>query len=303
MLNEKIRVGNLVLNNRLVMPPMATEKSDGGLISHDLVDHYEKRAGEIGLIIVEHSYVSKDGRVSKNQLAMDGTNGIGDLKRITKAIHKRDNTKVFIQLNHGGKDMGVDDYLSISEMKRIRDDFKRASGLAREASFDGIEIHGCHGYLLNKFYSPLTNKRTDIYGGDLYGRLGYIFEIIDDIRKEVGRDYPIAIRFGPRDFMENGASLEDEIGASLEFEKRGIDLLDISGGLNGPGIKGRYDEGYFLDISKAIKEVVSIPIILTGGIRTRKKCEEILENGGADLIGIGRPILKDPSYISKILNV
>lgn len=141
------------------------------------------------------------------------------------------------------------------EIKRIINDFTQAAIRVKKAGFDGVEIHSAHGYLLNQFYSPLTNKRTDKYSGStLAGRIQLHLEIIKEIRKAVGDDYIIALRLGGCDYMEDGTTIEDSVLAAIEFEKAGIDLLDVSGGLcsyNHPTNKG---EGYFVEIADAIKK-------------------------------------------------
>jgi 2,4-dienoyl-CoA reductase-like NADH-dependent reductase (Old Yellow Enzyme family) len=144
--------------------------------------------------------------------------------------------------------------------------------------------------------SPITNKRTDEYGGDIYKRIRIHLEVIKKVRDAVGKDFPILLRLGTADFVDGGTSIEDVKTAAMEFEKAGVNIIDITGGLRGYNIPELTGQGFFSNYSKAVKEVVSIPVILTGGITEVKAAEELLSEGKADLIGVGRTILKDSGW-------
>ncbi len=323
LLNSPISVGNIELKNRLVMPPMANEKSDeNGNVTEKLCEYYSEKSkgGYIGLIITEHSFVSPEGKASKGQLSISKDADIEGMKKIVSAIHRND-TKVFAQINHAGgarkKEISEYELLSASSIKvpragisdslpkemtlddiqRIIDDFAKAALRAKKAGYDGIEIHSAHGYLLNQFFSPLTNKRKDKYNGiTLQGRIQLHLEIIEAIRNVVGSTYPIALRLGACDYIEGGITIQDSIYACKEFEKAGVDLLDISGGFCSyinPVIK---EQGYFSELSEEIKKAVDIPVILTGGILEASVAEKLLETRKADIIGIGRAILRDSEW-------
>lgn len=328
LLNKPIKIKSLELNNRLVMPPMATVKSnDDGKVTQQLCDYYEERAkgNYIGLIIIEHSYVNLDGKAGKGQISISQDSDIDGLKKLVSTIQKT-GTKVMAQLNHAGgvaqsgiygnenysassvkmpnkpREYSLPREMSSYDIERLIDDFVKSAIRAKKAGFDGVEIHSAHGYLLNQFYSPLTNKRTDKYNGNsIEGRLRLHLDIIEAIRKSLG-DYPLAIRLGACDYMEGGSSINDSINAAKIFEQAGVDLLDISGGFCGyinPNIK---EQGYFSEITEAIKENTSIPIILTGGINNVDIAEKLLKNKKADLIGVGRAILKDSRWAEKAMN-
>jgi len=179
--------------------------------------------------------------------------------------------------------------LSLEEIKDIINQFKNAALKVKAAGFDGVEIHGAHGYILNQFMSPITNKGSDEYGGNLLGRIKLHLDIIKEVRSSVGRDYPILLRFGASDYMEGGITIKDSILAAAEFKKAGLDMLDISGGFCRYSLAGHS----FTPLSKAIKEAVSIPVIVAGGITEVQAAEEILSDDKADLIGVARAILKD----------
>ncbi|MGV8982008.1 NADH:flavin oxidoreductase [Clostridium sp.] len=309
----------LVLNNRLVMPPMATSKSEqDGSVSKEILDYYEEKShgGYISLIIIEHSFIAQQGKASERMLSIADDSIVKDLKELANVIHKN-GSKTVMQINHAGsaanKDVtGCDPVgpsaianprignipreLSISEIKNIILEFASAARRVKEAGFDGVEIHSAHGYLLNQFFSPLTNKRTDEYGGDILGRIKIHLEIIKAVREAVGNDFPILLRLGASDYMEGGSTIEDSKTAATEFENAGVDILDISGGFCGYTISGNTSQGYFSPLTEAIKEVVSIPVILTGGITEVSAAEKLLSSGKADLIGVARAIYKDSKW-------
>ena len=316
--------GKLTLKNRLVMPPMATSKSEkDGRISEELLNYYDEksRGGYIGLVIIEHSFITQEGKASDGQLSVADDSLVEDLKKLSNIIHEN-GSKTIMQINHAGSaaSKAVTGYeavgpsaianprignipkeLTQKEIKDIIEKFKNAALRVKEAGFDGVEIHSAHGYFLNQFFSPLTNKRMDEYGGDLQGRIKIHLEIIKTVRESVGNDFPILLRLGASDYVEGGNTIKESKIAAVEFEKAGVDILDISGGFCGyitPEVNG---QGYFSSLTEAIKEVVSIPIILTGGITEVDAAEKLLSEEKADLIGVGRAIYKDSKWAEKAI--
>jgi len=320
---QPLEKGKLTLKNRLVMPPMATAKSnEDGSVSQEILEYYDEKTkgGYISLVIVEHSYISKEGKASDRQLSVADDSLIGGLKKLSDIIH-RNGSKAVMQINHAGsgtnKDVtGYDPVgpspvinprrgnipveLTKEERKRIVMDFRKAALRVKEAGFDGVEIHSAHGYLLNQFLSPLTNKRKDEYGGDIYGRIKIHLEIIKEIRDAVGEDFPILLRIGASDYKEGGTTVEDSKIAAAAFEKAGVDIIDISGGFCGYIIEDK-SPGYFAPLAEAIKDVVSIPVILTGGITKAEDAEKLLKENKADLIGVGRAILNDSTWAKRVI--
>jgi len=314
----------LTFNNRLVMPPMATSKSEqDGRVSKDILDYYEEKSqgGYISLIIIEHSFITLQGKASERQLSIADDSIVDDLKKLANIIHKN-GSKAVMQINHAGSAASIDvtgyepvgpsaipnprrgnvpKELTKREIEIIIGEFVNAALRTKEAGFDGVEIHSAHGYLLNQFFSPLTNKRTDKYGGDLLGRIQIHLEIIKAVRDAVGNEFPILLRLGASDYMEGGSTIEDSKIAALEFEKAGVDVLDVSGGFCGYTIPGNTSQGYFSPLTEAIKEVVSVPIILTGGITEALAAEKLLSEGKADLIGVARAIYKDSKWAKRAI--
>ena len=316
---EPLKAGRLKLHNRLVMPPMATEKAAaGGKVSPGLLEYYNEKSmgGYISLIIIEHSYVRPDGKASDDQLSVADDSVIEGLKILADTIH-RNGSKAVMQINHAGSAASEEitgtmpvgpsavlnprketmpRELALEEIKGIIEAYQNAARRTREAGFDGVEIHSAHGYLLNQFFSPLTNKRGDQYGGNLLNRIRIHLQIISAIKKVVGEDFPLLLRLGASDFMPGGTTIEDSIIAAREFEKAGIDIIDISGGFSGYTVPGLTGQGFFSPLTEAIKKAVSMPVILTGGITEARAAEKLLDEGKTDLVGVGRAILKDSNW-------
>lgn len=319
---EPLQKGRLKLANRLVMPPMATSKAEAdGKVSQGVLDYYAEKSegGYISLIIIEHSFISPEGKASEQQLSVSDDSVIDGLKKLADAIHKN-GSMAAMQINHAGsaaseeiigmtpvapsavsnpRKGSMPRELSHSEISNIVEAFGNAARRVKAAGFDAVEIHSAHGYFLNQFLSPLTNKRTDEYGGDIYGRIRIHLQVIEAVRKAVGNDFPVLLRLGAYDYAEGGTSIEDSQTAAHEFEKAGIDVLDISGGFSGYTAPGQNGQGYFAPLAEAVKKVVSIPVILTGGITEIQAAEQLLAERKADLIGVGRAIFKDSKWAEK----
>lgn len=323
LLLTPLQSGSLTLPNRLVMPPMATSKAEpNGKVSQGLLDYYAEKSqgGYIPLIIVEHSFIHPEGKASENQLSIAGDDVVEPLKKLAEVLH-RNGSKGVLQINHAGslttekvtgavptgpspvinprKAEELPRELTQKEITAIIEAFWNAARRVKEAGFDGVEIHSAHGYLLNQFFSPLTNKRTDEYGGDVHNRIRIHLQVIEAVRTAVGKDFPLLLRLGASDYTEGGTTLEDSLIAAQEFEKAGVDILDISGGFSGYSVPGLTGQGYFAPLTEAIKKAVSIPVILTGGITEASAAEQLLADGKADLIGVGRAMLGDSKWAQK----
>ncbi len=318
---EQIKIGNLLLKNRLVMPPMATSKSDeNDGISDEIIDYYVERArfSKIGLIIMEHSYVDLRGKAHEGQLSMANESNIANYRKLTEAIHK-EGVKIIAQINHAGakssskitgltpvsasavnmktKEEEIPLSMNKEQMADLVNCFVKAAKIAKDAGFDGVEIHSAHGYLLNQFYSPLSNKREDEYGPqNMENRTRLHREIITAVRDAMGDDFMISIRLGGCDYKENGSSIEDCVNACILFEKSGVDMISLSGGLNGYIHPTDKEYGYFKDMSIPVKKAVKVPVLLTGGITKVDQAEDLIQKEAADLIGVARAILKDAHW-------
>lgn len=320
---SSVHIGKLELHSRLVMPPMATAKSAAdGSVTPELCAYYDEKTagGHLGLVIVEHAYVSPEGQASAGQLSVATYACISGLRRLVEVIHKN-GVKAMAQLNHAGSSAktevtglpvlgasavenprkgSVPVEMTVADIRRITEDFASAARRVKEAGFDGVEIHSAHGYMLNQFYSPLTNKRTDGYGGVTAAeRIRFHLEVLQRVREVVGPDFPIALRLGACDYMEGGSTLDDARLAAKLFEEAGLDLLDISGGFNGYACPGKQRQGYFSPVTETLVHERRIPVLLTGGITEAQAAEELLVAHKADLIGVGRALLQDSEWAKR----
>lgn len=325
LLLEPLQVGTLKLANRLVMPPMATAKAEpDGKVSQAILDYYDEksRGGYISLVIVEHSFILPEGKASNQQLSVAEDSVVEGLKKLANVIHKN-GSRAVMQLNHAGSAAAkevtgtspvgpsavrnprkgeVPQELTQAQISEIVQAFQAAARRSKEAGFDGVEIHSAHGYLLNQFFSPLSNKRTDQYGGDIHNRIRIHLEVIEAVRSAVGPDFPLLLRLGASDYTEGGSTITDSKIAAQEFAKAGVNILDISGGFSGYAVPGLVGQGYFAPLTKAIKEEVAMPVILTGGIIEAEAAEQLLAEGMADLIGVGRAILNNSNWAQQAVD-
>ena len=310
-----IRIGQLDIPNRLVMPPMQTNKADRGHVTAELVQYYHDRAvySRPGIIITEHSCIAESGRAAEGQLSITSDEYIEEHRQLTDAIHAG-GSKAFVQLNHAGSN-GIGESVSASpvtipakkltrrprelttnEILEIEAQFAAAAVRAVQAGYDGVEIHCAHGYLLNQFYSPMTNKRKDDYGGSLENRLRFTLETAARVREAVGPSVPIAVRLGGADYLPGGSKEEDAAESSVLLEAAGINLIDLSGGMCFFFRPGHLEPGYFSSMSEKVKARVSVPVLLTSGVQHVVDAEKLLNAGKADLIGVGRALLKDAHW-------
>ncbi len=318
---DRVVSKNINLKNRVIMPPMATAKADeNGHVTDEIINYYiEKTECKFfSAVIVEHSYVEKRGIANNNQMSISKDSDIEGLKKLADVI-KNNDAMAILQIAHAGgvskrslideepvsasavfNPLGNTKYipreLSKSEIEDIRDKFIAAAIRVKKAGFDGVEIHSAHGYLLNQFLSPIINKRTDEYGGDIHNRIKLHCEIIKGIREKLGDNYPIFLRMGAGDFTDGGLSVEDAVMAAKEFEQAGVDVLDISGGMCFYSIKDTR-AGYFDVISKPIFDNVNIPVILTGGVQKGTDIVNILNRNVCDMVGVGRKVFHNSKWM------
>ncbi len=317
-------IGQLSLANRLVMPPMATAKAaEDDSVTEEACNYYRERAkySQIGLIITEHSYVHIQGKAHPGQVSMAADEMIPGFQRLTDCIHK-EGVKVLAQISHAGsaalskitgqpptgpspvchpkqkEELPME--MTIQQIHEVTAWFAQAALRAKRAGLDGVEIHSAHGYLLNQFFSPLANHRTDEYGAQsVENRTRFHREVIQAVRKAVGDAFPIVMRLGGCDYEAGGSTVDDCVEACRIFEENGVDLLDLTGGMNGFVRPGHSEPGYFRDMSIPVKQMVKIPVLLTGGITTPAQAENLIAEGCADVIGVGRAIFRDAHWADK----
>ncbi|MFQ6076288.1 MAG: NADH:flavin oxidoreductase [Candidatus Bathyarchaeia archaeon] len=315
---DQLKIGPLRLKNRIVMPPMATNRATTqGEVTEALIKHYTQRARGPGLIIVEHSYVAMDGRLRQRQLGIYDDELVPGLTRLTKAVHQH-GTPIAIQLNHAGGRTTSDvcgaqpvapspimlstersRELTLDEIDSLVEAFGQAARRAIEAGFDAVEVHGAHGFLLNQFLSPLANERDDPYGGVLEKRARFPVRVVKRVREVVGGSYPLFYRLGADDMTPGGLTLEDGKAAARMLVGAGVDVVDVSGGFSGsrpPGLRG---QGYLVPLAEGIKEVVDVPVVGVGGITRAEYADRVVREGRVDLVAVGRALLADPGWAVK----
>lgn len=321
------KIGSLSLKNRIVMPAMATNfASETGGITQRMVDYYSERAkGGAGLIVVENANVDYPlGRNGATQLRLDQDRFIPGLSRLVEEIHEH-GAKVAIQINHSGgsTDPGkteglqpascspvqckpngiIPRELTINEIQIIIEKFAQAVYRAKKAGADAVEIHGGHGYLIAQFMSTYNNQRADRYGGNLENRIRFPLEIIKRIRDTIDPNFPLIFRISAEEFIKNGRKPEETIEIVKRLEYQGIDALSITVATAFNIAKQiepiTYSQGWRLHYASSIKEVVSIPVITTSVIREPDFANQVIEQGKADFVAIGRGLIADPQWPEK----
>jgi 2,4-dienoyl-CoA reductase-like NADH-dependent reductase (Old Yellow Enzyme family) len=190
---------------------------------------------------------------------------------------------------------------------RVIDAYAKAARRAKEAGFDGVQIHGAHGYLISQFLSPFVNQRSDEWGGDLEGRMRFLRAVCQAVREQVGAGYPVLIKLGVMDGVEGGLTLEEGLQVVAALESMGLDAVEISGGIGGgrsssvrKGIHTEADEAYFRPWAEKARAVTRLPIILVGGFRSRDVMEGVLASGDADFISLCRPLICEPDLPNRM---
>jgi len=303
-----------IIKNRVVLPPLVCFGwTDGkGFVSDLHVRHYEKIAESgTGLIIVEATCIDKDARLANTQLGIWSDEHIEGLSKIADACHKH-GAIVLIQIHHAGfmtpatvteTSLAPSGYkteranaraMTKDELRSAQDSFIQAAIRAQKAGFDGIELHGAHYYLIDQFMSPIVNKRSDEYGGDLEGRSRFAIEVIDGIKKTVPEDFIIGYRMGG-----NEPTLAEGIEIAKILEKAGVDILNVSSGINGdqvPNTPEGFPYHWIVYIGTEIKKNVNIPVIVVFGINTPEKAAYLTENDMADFVAVGKAQLADHNW-------
>ncbi|WP_297633678.1 NADPH dehydrogenase NamA [uncultured Clostridium sp.] len=314
---KSFKIKNLDLKNRIVMAPMCMYMAENdGVVTDFHYIHYTNRAlGGVSAIILEATAVESRGRISDRDLGIWDDTHIAGLKKLTEGI-KKYGAYAGIQLGHAGRKCGVsaeeiiapseirfsDEYKTPMEMtkKEIEEvivAFREGARRALEAGFDFIEIHGAHGYLISEFLSPLSNKRTDEYGGIPENRARFAVEVIRAIKEVWPADKAIFFRVSSNDYVEGGNTKVEMANIVSILKMEGIDLINVStGAVVSDAVINAYP-GYQVKDAEYIKEVCDIPVMAGGLITTGDQGTEIIENGRADLVFLARVLLRDPYWV------
>ncbi|RZJ51078.1 MAG: NADH:flavin oxidoreductase/NADH oxidase, partial [Chryseobacterium sp.] len=312
--------------NRWVMSPMCMYSCENGLANDFHYVHYGSRAqGGTGLIIVEATGVEPRGRITNHCMGIWNDEQAEKLQKIVEFVHQNSDSKIGIQIAHAGrkgstwenKQISLEEgwetiapspipyhpseriphELSVEEIKELVQNFKDAAKRAVNAGFDVIEIHGAHGYLVHQFSSPLSNVRTDEYGGSFENRSRFLLEIVDAVNEELNENVALFVRISGTEYAENGWDIEDSVKLSKELKNHSVDLVDVSSGGNIHGAKISVFDGYQVPFSSQVRNEAEVKTGAVGLITKVEQAEEILQKGEADLIFVAREILRNP-YIA-----
>ena len=327
---SSFHIGTLEVQNRIVMPPMATNyATPEGFVTERQIAYYVERAkGGVGYITVEHTGVLQQGKASPNMLMISTDEHASQIERLVKAVHGVGG-KIVVQINHAGRQTlpsvtgspivgpspipatpipdpsksNVPRQLSTSEIQETTEAFTAAAERVKKSGADGVELHMAHGYLICSFLSPFSNQRTDQYGGDIQGRSRFAVEVLKSVRSRLGPEFPIICRLSGDEYVDSGLKIEETKQIAVILEQEGADALHISacnaasGFLNHPPYY--VEEGVFVHLARAVKSVVDIPVIAVGRIRNPVMAEQIVQEEKADLISMGRALIADPHMPEK----
>ena len=354
---KRRKLNGTIFKNAFIKTATYEGMHDEGLPNQKLTEHHENLAkGNVALTTISYGAVSPNGRTFKDQMYIHDK-CVSKLGEIAEKVHEAGG-KISIQLTHCGyfsKNTTVkrplapsrvfNEYgfmsgivfskaMTIADMKKVSNDFAKAALKLKKAGFDAVEIHMGHGYLLSQFLSPWTNKRKDDYGGNIANRARFPLEVLENVRKSVGDDFPVIVKLNLSDGFKNGFSLEDCMCVSAKLEKSGCSAIILSGGftsktpfylmrgdvplkgmikngtsiaekitmaLFGPLIIKKYDfeANFFLNQAKEIRKTVKMPLIYLGGVDSKNGIKEILD-AGFEFIAIGRPLIHDPNFLLKL---
>lgn len=325
---ETTVINGLQLKNRFIRSAtwegMAQED---GAVTPQLIKLYNNlAAGQIGLIIGSHAYITQEGQATPWQLGIYKDELIAPLKQLTDAVHHHQ-CKIVAQLAHAGcftsqkltgsapvamcivdeKGKSLYREAGTDELKALSVHFANAALRARQAGFDGVQLHAAHGYLLSQSLSPAFNRREDQYGGSFENRTRLVMEALTAVREAVGPNFPVLIKLNCADFIEGGLTVENALKVGHMLQDAGIDAIEVSGGTLVSGdlspvrqkINTEEKEAYFRDAAKRFKEALSVPIMLVGGIRSLSLAETLLDNSVADYFSMARPLIREPGLIKR----
>ena len=330
VLFESVKIGNFETRNRFVRSATYYALADDeGFIGEPSVRLMKTLTeGGVGLIITGYAYISKSGQSFVDMNGIHTDEHIDGYMKMTQAVHDAGG-RIVMQIAHCGCNSFVipDGEAAIgpspismpqgcrciemteAQVKETIDDFVSTAIRAKNAGFDGIQLHGAHGYLISQFLSPYYNKRIDGYGGAVENRARFLLETLKGIRYEVGPDYPVMIKINSDDFLENGFVKQEMVQVAIMLAHEGIDAIEISGGTHlspdeysfsrKTGIVSEDKELYFKEAARLYKEKIQVPLMLVGGIRSLSVADRVVDEGLADYVSLCRPLIREPHLIRR----
>jgi 2,4-dienoyl-CoA reductase-like NADH-dependent reductase (Old Yellow Enzyme family) len=327
---ETTKINGMTLQNRFVRSAtwegMADEDGSCNAKMIELMQNLAK--GGVGLIITGHAHVLSEGQASPFQTGMYKDDHIPGLRQVIDAVHD-EGGKIVLQIAHAGcqalqrftktEPVGPSVFenrgkamcreITKDKINNTIQAFVMAAVRARKAGFDGIQIHGAHGYLISQFLSPFYNKRTDEYGGSLENRARLLLEVYREIRNSVGNDYPVLLKVNSQDYIENGLNINEMVAVSDMLQNEGIDAVEVSGGTihadraHVPVRPGKLDsedkEVFYREAAITYKEKIKVPLMLVGGIRSFNVADKLVNDGLTDYVSLSRPLIREPDLINR----
>lgn len=321
---DTMTLNGMPLSNRLVRS--ATWEgmcAKEGRPTEKLITFYRDLArGGVGLIITGYAFVSPEGKQLPGKMGIHCDQFSSEMRAMTDAVHK-EGGRICVQLVHAGgqtdsRNAGqtplapsavecaqfseIPQAMDGEEIRRVVAAFGAAARRAREYGFDAVQLHGAHGYLINQFLSPLTNLRTDAYGGDIENRSRFLMEVYDAVRAAVGSGYPVLIKLNGDDHLGGGFSIDDALVVARKLDLAGIDAIEISGGTPASGdrsparqkISRPEKEAYHLDLARRMREATGVPLASVGGFRSFEVADRAVREGVVDLVSMARPLIREP---------
>lgn len=317
---EPYQIRDMLVRNRFMRSATTSAYADAeGIVNDTIIRHYERMSrGEVGLIVKGHLYIMDNGKAHDGMAGISNDLQIPMLRKLTDAVHKHDG-HIVAQINHAGvvhqpdragpSKYSEDDWtareMSVDEIEAIVEGFGDAAERAMQAGFDGVQIHGAHGYLISQFLSRDVNKRSDAYGGSLDKRVKLLHDVYDEIRGRLGNE-PVLIKLNSDDFSPEGFTVDDAVQVAKTLSDRGIDLIEVSGGGRGrrqdlrkraahPDHPEAEFAGHGLKIKEAIKPT---PMGLVSGFKTLTAMEKAIDTGLTDMVSLSRPFIREPGLVA-----
>ena len=335
MIFKKLRINDIILNNRVAVGPMCQYSATNGKPSDWHFSHLQKLSQlGAGVLILESTFPSKDGRISKKDLVLSSNSEKKSFKDLIKHIRKFSNIPLGFQISHAGKkgsshipwekfnsslskkDGGWTTYapsaikrdrlwptpneLNLKKINKIKKDFVNSAKLSNKSGFDLLEVHMAHGYLLHQFFSPISNKRNDQYGGNLIKRSKFLLEIASDIRQIWPKEKILGARVTADDCLKNGINIEDCIYLVNELKRIGFDYVTPASGGIIPFTNKKIKPCYQVKYCHSLKKKINIKVYANGMIRTQKEINNIISNNYADFVAVCKPFMNNPYWLFKI---
>ena len=321
---DETHINGMTLANRLVRSATweGMCEEDGRPTPKLAVFYANLAKGGVGLIITGYTFIRPDGKQLPGQMGIHTDGFAGEMQALTRAVHA-EGGKICLQLVHCGgqtsakttgrrpvapSEVEVKQYpelpaeLSAGDIAALVTQFREGAARAKEYGFDAVQLHAAHGYLINQFLSPLTNRRNDAYGGSVENRCHFLLQVYRAVRQAVGKDFPVVAKLNGSDNLDGGLDIDDALIASRMLDEEGVDAIEVSGGTPASGdqtpvrqgIDRREHEAYNLPLAARVKGVVSCPVMVVGGFRTFEIVEGVIHRDEADYVSLARPHIREP---------